>query len=58
MRPGRYKTSPSGLEKEHGIRFVPTLIVLKGKRELGRITENPVSSVEDDLLRFLLLASH
>jgi thiol-disulfide isomerase/thioredoxin len=50
-RPGKYKTSPQGLEKKYGIKRVPTLIVLKNGREINRIVERPWATLEEDLLR-------
>ena len=50
-RPGKYKTSPEGLEKNYSIKRVPTLIVLKKGREINRIVERPWSTLEEDLLR-------
>lgn len=50
-RPGKYKTSPEGLERKYGIKRVPTLIVLKKGREINRIVERPWSTLEEDLLR-------
>ena len=50
-RPGKYKTSPEGLEKNYNIKRVPTLIVLKKGREINRIIERPWSTLEEDLLR-------
>lgn len=46
----RYKTSPGGLEKEYGVDLVPTLIVFRGERELGRIVEMPDKRLEEDML--------
>lgn len=50
-RPGKYKTSPEGLEKKYRIKRVPTLIVLKNGREINCIVERPWSTLEEDLLR-------
>ncbi|MEO1172093.1 MAG: thioredoxin family protein [Myxococcota bacterium] len=50
---GAYKRSPGGEEKGLEIYRVPTFIVRQGGRELGRIVEFPVVSLEEDLLAVL-----
>lgn len=47
-----YKQSPAHEEAGKLIHRVPTIIVYKGK-ELGRIVESPVASLEKDLLQIL-----
>lgn len=49
-RPGKYKTSPEGLEKKYYIKRVPTLIILSQGQEINRIVERPWRSLEEDLL--------
>ncbi len=44
-----YKTSPGGEEKGWNIEFVPTFIFLKDGREVNRIVELPVNSLEADM---------
>ncbi|NLI33948.1 MAG: hypothetical protein GX422_14395 [Deltaproteobacteria bacterium] len=44
---------PSGQSERFGILNVPTLIILKGERELGRIVERPMQTWEDDILYIL-----
>lgn len=44
------KVSPLGDYDKLGIERVPTFIVYKNKIELGRIIENPIASLEQDLL--------
>lgn len=44
---------PSGQSERFGILNVPTLIILKGERELGRIVERPMQTWEDDILSIL-----
>jgi thiol-disulfide isomerase/thioredoxin len=44
------KLSPLGDYDKLGIERVPTFIIYKNKIELGRIIENPVASLEQDLL--------
>jgi hypothetical protein len=49
----RAKRSPDGHERRWGIERVPTIIVLRGDTEIGRITESPTRSLEADLLGIL-----
>lgn len=49
----QYKQSPGGEEKGESIFRVPVFILLKGGKEVGRIVEYPVSSIERDLLAIL-----
>ncbi|MFN3562485.1 MAG: thioredoxin family protein [Chloroherpetonaceae bacterium] len=49
----RKKKEPSGLAERYNIKRVPTLIVLKGGKEIGRIVEYPTESIEKDLLKIL-----
>lgn len=49
----RTKTSPDGLTARWEIERVPTFIVLRGGREIGRIVERPRSTLEGDLLMIL-----
>ena len=49
----RTKTDPEGLRAKWDVHFVPTAIVLRGDRELGRIVERPAVTLEDDLLHIL-----
>ncbi|NBW35496.1 MAG: thioredoxin [Cytophagia bacterium] len=48
-----YKQSPGGETVGKGIYRVATFRVLKNGVELGRITEHPVYTLEDDLLKIL-----
>ncbi len=45
----RSKRVPSGATDNLNIKRVPTIIVLKGGKEIGRIIEYPVFSLEKDL---------
>ncbi len=54
----RAKTSGTGLEKSYGITNVPTIIVLDGKKEKGRITESVDNSMEADLLAIVKTSVH
>ncbi len=49
----RYKQSPQHEEKGLAIHHVPTFILYDEKKELGRIVESPVVSLEKDLLAIL-----
>ncbi|NND62748.1 MAG: tetratricopeptide repeat protein [Flavobacteriaceae bacterium] len=48
-----YKQSPGGEEEGMLIHRVPTFIVYKDGKELNRIVEEPVVTIEEDLLRIL-----
>ena len=48
-----YKQSPQGEEKGKGIFRVPVFIIYKNGKEIGRINEYPVNSLERDLLAIL-----
>src|SRR6202035_4343747 len=49
----REKKEPADLVAGSGLRFVPTLIVRRGGREVGRIVESSPHGVEQDLLALL-----
>ena len=49
----RAKQSPDGLAGGYDIVRVPTFIVLRGGKEVGRIVEHPVGTLEGDLLNIL-----
>jgi thiol-disulfide isomerase/thioredoxin len=53
----RSKKSPEGLEAPYVIERVPTFIFLKGGKEVGRITEKPVTTMEADMLEILARAA-
>ena len=48
-----YKQGPNGEEKGWNIKRVPTLILLKKGKEVNRIIERPVDTLEEDLLAIL-----
>lgn len=50
---GRDKQDVLGKFEDYGIRMVPTIIVLQGGRELGRVVESPENSLEEDLANIL-----
>jgi hypothetical protein len=45
----RSKRDPDGVAEAHDIQFVPTFVVLHDDVELGRIVEQPIVSIEQDL---------
>jgi hypothetical protein len=45
-----YKQSPGHEEQGLNIRRVPTLLIFEGRREVGRVVESPVTSLEKDIL--------
>lgn len=47
------KTTPEGLEKGKEITNVPTFIFMKDGKELGRIVEYPLESLEKDMAKIL-----
>ncbi len=47
------KTTPMGFEKGKNITNVPTFIFYKGDKELGRIVEYPIESLEKDMFVIL-----
>ncbi len=47
------KTTPQGFEDGKNITNVPTLIFYKNGKELGRIVEYPIESLEKDMLAIL-----
>jgi thiol-disulfide isomerase/thioredoxin len=47
------KIAPIGDYEKLGIERVPTFIILENKIESGRIIENPVTSLEQDMLNIL-----
>ena len=48
-----YKKAPGIDVKMIDVKLVPTLIIYKGEKELGRIIESPKVSLEADLLEIL-----
>ncbi|HET8804703.1 MAG TPA: thioredoxin family protein [Aequorivita sp.] len=47
------KTTPKGFENGKNITNVPTIIFYKNEKELGRIVEYPIESLEKDMLAIL-----
>ncbi len=52
-RDSLYKQSPTGEHKTKGVFRVPVFIIYKNNKEIGRINEFPVQSIERDLLAIL-----
>ena len=52
-RPDVYKTSPGGEHQQWNIRRVPTFILIREGREIGRIVERPQVNLEWDLCDLL-----
>lgn len=49
----RDKKSPNGLEKGKHIDYVPTFIFYENDKEIGRIVESPIVSLEEDFLTII-----
>ena len=47
------KQEPNDLHRKYDLRYTPTIILLQGENELGRIIEKPVTSLGEDLARFV-----
>ncbi|MBO9202742.1 MULTISPECIES: thioredoxin family protein [Niastella] len=45
-----YKKSPGHEEQGLNIRRVPTLLIFENQREVGRVVESPVTSLEKDIM--------
>lgn len=52
-RKGHYKTSPTGEEKGLNIIKVPTIIFYKDGKEVNRIVESPLESMEEDIAQII-----
>lgn len=52
-RKDNYKKGLNGEEKGWNIQRVPTLIILKDGKEVNRIVERPIDSLEEDFLAIL-----
>lgn len=50
----RNKQEPNNLHQQFELRYTPTIILLKGEDELGRIIEKPVVSLGEDLASFVV----
>lgn len=49
----RTKKDKEKLTAKYSVSRVPTMVFLKSEKEIGRITESPVKSVEEDMLSIL-----
>jgi hypothetical protein len=54
----RQKKEPAGPVTENGVRFLPTFIVRRDGREVGRIVETSPNGIEHDLLALLTGKAH
>ena len=50
---GRQKKFPESFLNKFDIKYIPTVLVLKGNKELGRIEEKPHQLIETDLVQIL-----
>lgn len=48
--PGEFKLSPGGKERQRLIHRTPTIVLSRDGREIGRIVQYPLDSIEEDLL--------
>jgi hypothetical protein len=49
----RSKKDAEGLTARHQIQRVPTFVFFRGDREIGRVTEKPVTTLENDIASIL-----
>jgi hypothetical protein len=49
----RSKKDAEGLTETHQIQRVPTFVFFRGEREIGRVTEKPVTTLENDIAGIL-----
>ena len=54
----RNRQSPTHEEIGQNIHHVPTFVICQNQKELGRIVENPVKSLEDDLVKIVKQQSY
>ena len=47
------KQEPTNLHRQYDLRYSPTIILLQGEKELGRIVEKPMASLAEDLAGFV-----
>lgn len=54
----RDKESPQGYEKGMDIKYVPTFIIYQNGKEVNRIIESPIETLEKDLIAILQLKKY
>jgi hypothetical protein len=47
------KQGPTNLQQQYDLKYLPTIILLQGEVELGRIVEKPILSLGKDLASFV-----
>jgi hypothetical protein len=47
------KQEPTNLHRQYDLRYSPTIILLQGEKELGRVVEKPMASLGEDLAGFV-----
>jgi hypothetical protein len=47
------KQEPTNLHRQYDLRYSPTIILLQGENELGRVVEKPIVSLGEDLASFV-----
>jgi len=47
------KQEPTNLHRQYDLRYSPTIILLQGDTELGRVVEKPIVSLGEDLASFV-----
>ena len=50
----RSKKDKAGHSVQDSIKFIPTFILYRDKKEIGRIVENPKATLEQDLVKMLM----
>ncbi|NOZ60513.1 MAG: thioredoxin family protein [Calditrichaeota bacterium] len=53
----RAKKDSLGMGEKFAVEYVPTFVVLKNGKEIGRIIETPTETIEQDLVEILLNAA-
>jgi hypothetical protein len=48
------KQEPNNLHRQYDLKYSPTIILLQGEDELGRIVEKPILSIGEDLASFVV----
>jgi len=48
------KQEPTNLHQQYDLKYSPTIVLLQGETELGRIVEKPVTSLGEDLASFVV----